>query len=118
MENERTLHEVCDAVGVTRRAVQGYEKAGLVYATGKNKYGHLLYDEKSQKRIAQIKLYQQLGFTVREIKEFIDAPGAVVKAMLERQIQRLKEERTWMDELIERAYEMIEDIEGERRKFR
>lgn len=114
MENCRTLHEICDAVGVSRRAVQGYEKAGLVCATKKNKYGHLLYDEESQKRIAQIKLYQQLGFTVREIKEFIDASGAVVKAALERQVLRLKEERTQMDELIEKAYELIEEIEGEK----
>ena len=53
MENCRTLHEICDAVGVTRRAVQGYEKAGLVCATDRNKYGHLLYDEESQQRIAQ-----------------------------------------------------------------
>ena len=107
MENCRTLHEICDAVGVTRRAVQGYEKAGLVGATKRNKYGHLLYDEESQKRIAQIKLYQQLGFKVREIKEFIDAPGAVVKAVLERQVLRLKEERTQMDADIYDLYQEI-----------
>ena len=113
MENCRTLHEICNAVGVTRRAVQGYEKAGLVCASERNKYGHLLYDEKSQKRIEQIKLYQQLGFKIREIKEFIDAPAVEVKTVLERQVLRLKEERIQMDELIERAYELIESIEGE-----
>lgn len=34
-----TLREVCNAVGVTRRAVQCYEKEELVSSTGKNKYG-------------------------------------------------------------------------------
>lgn len=40
-----TLREICEALEVSRRAIQGYEKAGLVVATGRNKYGHLLYDE-------------------------------------------------------------------------
>lgn len=33
--SEITLREVCEKLGVSRRAVQGYEKAGLVTASGK-----------------------------------------------------------------------------------
>ena len=51
-----TLREICEALEVSRRAVQGYEKAGLVSATDQNKYGHLLYDEAAMLRIEQIKL--------------------------------------------------------------
>ena len=51
-----TLREICEALEVSRRAVQGYEKAGLVSATDRNKYGHLLYDEAAMLRIEQIKL--------------------------------------------------------------
>ena len=40
-----TLRELCENVGVTRRAIQGYEKMGLVKANETNKYGHLLYGE-------------------------------------------------------------------------
>ena len=54
MDSSKTLHELCDMLGVSRRAVQGYEKAGLVVPTGRNKYGHLLYDESAQQRVAQI----------------------------------------------------------------
>ena len=39
---DKTLHEVCEAFGVSRRAIQGYEKAGLVSASGKNERGYLL----------------------------------------------------------------------------
>lgn len=53
-----TLREICETLGVSRRALQGYEKAGLVASTGRNKYGHLLYDEKARERIAEIKFYQ------------------------------------------------------------
>ena len=44
---QKTLREVCNMVGVTRRAIQGYEKIGFVASAGKNKYGYLLYDEEA-----------------------------------------------------------------------
>lgn len=109
MEN-KTLHEVCESFGVTRRAVQGYEKAGLVAASGKNDRGHLLYNIQSQERIRKIKLYQQLGFKIKEIQEIIDAPGEVLKEVLEKQVIKLKKEKTQIEGLIEKAYELINAI--------
>ena len=110
MKDSKTLHEISEEIGVSRRAVQGYEKAGLVAATGKNKYGHLLYDEYSLKRIEQIKLYQQFGFSIREICELIDAPKEVIKSALEAQVLKMKEDRVRLDELIKKAYELIDTI--------
>lgn len=43
--DELTLRQVCSVVNVSRRAVQGYEKMGLVSATNKNERGYLLYDK-------------------------------------------------------------------------
>ena len=57
-----TLREVCENVGVSRRAVQGYEQAGLVTPTGKNKRGYLLYSAEEQEKIRQIKFFQEMGF--------------------------------------------------------
>lgn len=70
---DATLREVCAKYKVSRRAVQGYEKAGIVKSTGKNKMGHLLYDVATQERIGIIRMYQEIGFSVRDIKEIIDA---------------------------------------------
>lgn len=64
-----TLREVCEMVGVSRRAIQGYEKNGLVQPIGKNKYGYLLYDEVAIEKISTIKMYQDMGFSVKEIKQ-------------------------------------------------
>lgn len=108
MDSNKTLHELCDMLDVSRRAVQGYEKAGLVAPTGRNKYGHLLYDESAQQRVAQIKLYQQLGFRVKEIKAVMEASDEVFRAAIEQQIFRLKEEREKIDGLIRIACEMID----------
>lgn len=49
----KTLKEICSELGVSRRAVQGYDAAGLVKATNKNKYGHLLYNRRAQERIVR-----------------------------------------------------------------
>ncbi len=107
MENCKTLNEIDKEMGVTRRAVQGYEQAGLVSRCGRNKYGHLLYDEAAQERIVRIRFYQDLGFTIKEITELIDAPGPQLRLALEERIECLKKEKTNIDFLIEKAYELI-----------
>lgn len=107
----KTLRELCNDLEMTRRVVQGYEVAGLVSPSGKNKYGHLLYDEKAQKRIARIRLYQQFGFAIKEIQTLIDAEDAVIKEALERRISCLKEEQVRIGALIEKAYALIKEID-------
>lgn len=109
MEN-MTLRQLCETYGVSRRAVQGYEKAGLVKASARNERGHLLYNEGGQKRIKQIKQYQQLGFTIKEIKWLIVAPDIDVKKALENRIEQLKEKQIQLNHVIEKACEMIDDI--------
>lgn len=105
-----TLREICEVLGVSRRAVQGYEKVGLVSATDRNKYGHLLYDKAAMLRIARIKFYQQLGFSIKEIIGIIDAPNILVKAALEAQVQKLKKEKAEISELIEKANQVIASL--------
>ena len=107
MDETKSLSEVCSVLEVSRRAVQGYENAGLVSATGKNKYGHLLYDEEAQRRIKQIRLLQQLGFRVKEIKDIIDAPEEVLRKAVERQIESLKAEIEYKEEIIRQAKKMV-----------
>ena len=107
---EMTLKEMFETLKVSRRAVQGYENAGLVSASGKNRYGYLMYDAYSQERIRQIKLFQQLGFTIKEIKEIIDAPNDVLKEVLCDRVEKLKENRGHIDVLICRVYELIETL--------
>lgn len=105
-----TLREICVAAGVTRRAVQGYEKAGLVSPTGKTSRGYLLYDVHSQERIKQIRLYQQLGFSIKEIQRIIDAENDIKKQALEERIEKLKEEGENLETLINTAYEMLAEL--------
>lgn len=108
--NEITLREVCESFGVSRRAVQGYEKAGLVSATSKNRRGYLLYDTDSQERIKKIKMFQQMGFSIKDICRIIDAPNHILKLALEERIERLKVDSEHTQNMISKAYEMIEHL--------
>lgn len=111
MESTKTLREMCDELGVSRRTIQGYEKEGLVSASGRNKYGYLLYNEASQRKIAQIRLYQEFGFKVKEIKYLIDAPEQEFVESIKKQTEHLRAERVRIDGLIEKADEMLKSAE-------
>lgn len=108
--DEMTLREICEKYGISRRAIQGYEKVELISASGRSKRGYLLYDVNTQERIKQIKLFQQFGFSLKEIKELIDAPKAELKIALEERIVELKLEKEQMESLIEKARALVESL--------
>lgn len=106
-----TLKEVCKNLGVTRRAVQGYEKAGLVSSVGKNKYGYLLYDEAAIEKIRSIKMYQDFGFTIKEIKMLLTASDELYVRMMKERITAMKIELTMLERNIQIAENCIQETE-------
>lgn len=105
-----TLREVCKNAGVSRRAVQGYEQAGLVTPTGRNERGYLLYSHAEQEKIRQIRFFQEMGFSIKEIKGMSDAPKHVMKAMLEKRIQALWLEIDQKENIIKMAQELLKQL--------
>ena len=102
-----TLKEVCEKLGVTRRNVQGYEKAGLVAPSGKNKYGYLLYDEEAVQRIKQIKQYRDFGFSVKEIQRLFEASRENYVEMMQKRRDALKKQIRILSEKIIEMEAMI-----------
>lgn len=107
---EKLLREVCETLEVSRRAVQGYEKAGLVSATGHNERGYLLYDEEAQKRIEECKMYQDMGFKVKEIVQVIDAPGDILRGALEEKLDEMQCGKEKLARAIKCAGELIKKL--------
>lgn len=105
---ELTLRQLCEACGVSRRAVQGYEKAGLVKPTGKNFRGYLLYDEEAQKAVLGIKRLQDFGFPVKEIALFQSLDTERRIEILVKKSENLQKKRAMTDECIRLIAEMIE----------
>ena len=77
-----TLRELCNALNISRRAIQGYEKHGLVHASGRNERGYLLYNTEMQKKIIEIKQYQKFGFQIKEIQKYLRLPKEKQKEWL------------------------------------
>lgn len=107
---EMSLREVCDKLGVSRRAIQGYEKAQLVSASSKTESGYLLYGEIARERIKLIKLYQDMGFSIKEIKTMIDAPAEIKKAALINRKEKLNENIQHTAIMIEIIQEMLRTL--------
>ena len=103
-----SLKTMCELLNVSRRSIQCYEKAGLMMPTDKNKYGHLLYDERAFHRAEMIRFFQQLGFKLREVKEIIDAPNDVIKEALEKRVGELENEKESLNRIIQEAMDYID----------
>lgn len=100
MNNCKTLREVCDELGISRRTVQGYEKKQLISPSSRNKYGYLLYDEETVRRIAFIRFSQQIGLSIKEISSFIDQPVEKIKIVLARQAEVLQRRKSAISDVI------------------
>lgn len=109
MNKQKTLREVCLELSVSRRAIQGYEKMGLVNPTSKNERGYLMYDYAEIQRISKVMLFQEFGFSLAEIKSIIDAPKEVVKDNIIDKIDVLKRKRKLLEETIKKAEKFINE---------
>ena len=106
----KLLKEVCESIGVTRRAVQGYEAIGLVAPTGKNKMGYLLYDDTAQNKIKHIKQLQDMGFSLKEIKELEDASTEEIRKALEEKVLEIKREIERITDCIRIAEDILKKL--------
>ena len=99
-----SLSEVCKKYGFTRRVIQGYEKEGLIKHTSKNKYGHLMYNEKEVKKIAYIRYLQMNGMTLKEISLFLKAESnkLISTSLLKQSNSKLKKEINRLNKLIKK----------------
>lgn len=103
----KKLKEVCEAVGITRRQLQGYESAGLIKHNSKNKMGHLLYDDEMFERICLVHEYKQIGFTLAEIIEIIDSSDNEKEIAMSNKLAELINERKELNKRIKKAKEFI-----------
>jgi len=96
-----SLKKLCEEVGVSRRSVQGYEKAGVIKPVSKNKYGYLLYSREMVERAKLIKFYRDIGLKNVEISQLIEAPSNVV-------IDTLKERMGYLEDNMEKTKLLME----------
>ncbi len=107
------ISEVTKAIGASRKALQEYDKMGLVHPTAKTEGGYWLYDMAAVEKIKTIQMFSMIGYTRSEIKEFFASSSdseshEKKKEMCATAVKRLKEKREQLDGLIVVAEYMSE----------
>ena len=97
----KSLNEVIDIVGLKRRAIQEYEKAGVADTpTTTNKYGHLLYDEDHIRHLWLLRFYKELGYKTPDIKQILADPDYDIHEALADHIIALEKKKEDLEHLI------------------
>ena len=103
-----TVHQVSKLTGVTVRALQYYDRIGLLPPASCTEAGYRLYDDAALERLQQIMLFRELEFSLRDIRTILDSPDFDRKKALAQQAELLELKRERLDGLIALAREMEE----------
>lgn len=95
-----TIKEMSRRTGVSVRALQYYDRLGLLKAEARTDSGYRLYGEKSLERLSCILLYRELQFPLKSIMEILDSPGFDRNKALRQQIEMLEMQRDHTQTLI------------------
>ena len=123
MENEswKSLKEVSEETGLSRRMIQEYEKAPTSEKYKKygykplaikpkkvDKYGHLLYGTREVERLWQLRIYHELEFSKEQIYDILEDPGYNKKKAFQEGMDKLIEKKQEIEHLINIAQTYID----------
>jgi len=95
-----TVHQVSKLTGVTIRALQYYDRIGLLPPTSCSEAGYRLYDDAALERLQQIMLFRELDFPLREIRAILDNPSYDREKALTQQAELLTLKKERLERLI------------------
>ena len=102
----KTVKDICKITGVSVRTLHHYDAIGLLKPASVTEAGYRLYDDSSLQRLHAILLLKELQFSLKEIKEILDAPGFDPMEALTQQIGLLELQRQHLTDLIDHAREI------------
>ena len=103
-----TVHEVSKRTGVSIRALQYYDRIGLLSPSARTEAGYRLYGENDLQRLQRILLFRELEFPLKEIRRIMDRPDFDRHQALEQQLVLLTLKRDRLNDLIRLAVQMKE----------
>lgn len=94
--------EVCEKAGLTPKALRLYEEKGLIQpqvdASGHNKSRE--YSQEDLRRLKTISMLRRALFTIAEIKEMLDTPGAI-QEIFPQYLEWLRQQKEQLEQLFE-----------------
>src|SRR5271165_6608829 len=84
--------ELAKRTGLTIRTLHHYDEIGLVKPSRHGESGYRLYTAVDLARLQQVLSLKQLGFSLEEVRDCLDSPDFSPRDLIERHIERLREQ--------------------------
>lgn len=97
----KTVSEVAKLTGISARTLQFYDEIGLLKPSKLTSAKYRLYDDKALQKLQQILFFKELGFKLREIKEFFNDSDFDTIAAFKKQKELLLLKRNRIDRLVQ-----------------
>lgn len=98
----KTVREVCELVGVTRKTLRGYDEMGLLSPTIKSESGNKswLYDDQAVLKLVGIQAFVEAGYGRKEIKEIQESTTITLEAAIDDAIVSLEDRKHRLEGMI------------------
>ena len=87
----KTVKEISKDTGVSVRTLHHYDAIGLLKPTQVTEVGYRLYDEAALEKLSMILVYRELGLSLKEIGDILNAPDFDRNRALEQQIRLMQD---------------------------
>ena len=87
----KTVKEISSLTGISVRTLHHYDSIGLLKPTAYTESGYRLYDEEALEKLYLILVYREIGFSLKEIAEILDAPDYDRNRVIDQQIKLLEQ---------------------------
>lgn len=94
--------ELARSTGLTVRTLHHYDREGLLSPSRRTASGHRLYVAADVARLQQIRSLRELGFSLDEVRAFLERPDASPRRVVRMHVERLREQIAVQGRLCER----------------
>src|SRR5215210_2197998 len=98
--------ELARRTGLSVRTLHYYDEIGLLSPSRRTGSGHRLYTTGDVVRLQQIKSLRYLGFSLEEVREYLDRPDLSPRRVVELHLSRLREQIEFQQKLCARLEEI------------
>lgn len=107
-----TIKQLADLANVSRRTLRYYDQIDLLKPTAVADNGYRYYDQATILRLQQIRFYQELDFSLDDIRKILDKSDFNTLQSLQTQKEALQQQAKRLDRLINTIDKTILHLEG------
>ncbi len=107
----KTVKELAVLGGVSVRTLHHYDEIGLLSPAGRTESGYRIYGEAEFLRLQQILLYKEMGLSLEDIRNILDAKNFDLETALLQHRDHLRKEQERMNALLKSVERTLQAIQ-------